>query len=175
MEDKGESTKSIVLKEILRYYQPYGLKVNSGNGIDVFKGNVVDIAHLELTNTYVDKITPIFRKLTDLTKEEWYQVFMAEFNDKAKETLPTNFKLRIHTNDGKNMLSFQAFLFDLKHGFRGFNPSYSIVKYHNFNFKVSGWSDFNALRAFNKLFQLHADVFYCIDKKIAMDKKLVEF
>lgn len=149
----------------LAAYLPYGLKVQY---FDAERGEIkvctIELIHLpdEITiidgmNEYdvaFDDIKPLLIPLSELTKEQWFLIIKAGFD---------NIVLMEPKKLGNWDIEYHANAVEIVFG--GFSASYD---FRNFQFNSDIFL-FNQLAAFNKMYGLHADFNHLIAEGLALN------
>lgn len=103
----------------------------------------------------INHFRPAVIPLTSLTDQQWVEVFKAGW-----ETFSSNTGFYVNHDNGIHTVKYHEWTNRIE------------VRYHPLfkSFYVSGSSTFNSLSAFQKLFELHADVWGWVEAGLAEDK-----
>lgn len=159
----------MITVDIIAPYFPYGLKAynfDDERSLESFC-RVVELRDGEVTisnsdyeyHVFIKDLKPILRPMGSLTDDEWRQVFRAGLYN-TWPCLPSKFlnePLSVEYHDNHIMVEAindggNSFTFELM----------------SQSFSTQGIR-FNQLAAFNELYKLHADLYYLIDKGLAID------
>lgn len=159
----------------LSCYLPYGLKVmlNGSNhptrilGLELNPLNIIVVRYGEIRESKVSLkyVKPILRPLSDLTEPEIMELLMSGMAEDVLEVLQKAHEFAGYTS-GQVIR-----LYDKTQGIQLIAPAYTLVSYSistcQFNLK---WGfRYNMFDVFQKMFEMHLDVFGLIESGDAID------